>query len=270
MASHPAFTAHGFWICNVTHHRISPKPHRFKNNLFWFGLDLTRLSYLPNWFGLFSCTYPALVQFCDADFFPSSDQGKASSRIIQYLNKQGVLVPSNSHVIMLGQLRTMGYLFNPITVYFLFSPDEEPLYAIAEVTNTFYERKAFLIPRTSWDCHNKEVRFASSVPKNFYVSPFSDLTLDFSFLIQLTSNNISLEVKSVDESLSPLIYTELTGRFVPFSFFALIRQLISFPLVPLQIIIAIHWQALKLWLKRVPYHKKESSRHLQTDLLISK
>lgn len=262
------FLSHGLWACQVVHQRHTPKPHNFSNRLFWFGLELTQLSSLPRWFGLFSCETPALIQYRDADFFPSSHQGMASDRVIEYLEQQDATVPPDSRVMLLGQLRTGGYLFNPIALYVILSPQGEPLCAVAEVTNTFYERKAFLIQRTQWNPETKEATFESSMPKNFYVSPFLDLTLNFQFLITLTPQAIALTVNSLNAAQQAQIHTQLTGCFIPLTLSSLVMQLLYFPLLPLQIITAIHWQAFRLWLKKIPYHNKEENPQWQTDLLV--
>lgn len=259
---------HGFWICDVWHCRKLPTPHQFKNQLFWYGLNLSAIDRLPQWFGLFSTQKTALVQFQDSDFFPSSSSGSVSERVLNFAVQNGLQTDSDHcSVLLLGQLRTLGYLFNPIALYLVISKNGEPLCAIAEVTNTFYERKAFPIQRTHWNPDIQEAGFESSMPKNFYVSPFVNLNLDFSFKLKIDPARISLTVDSVDEAQVVQIHTALSGHYVPFRFLSLLSLLIRFPLFPLQVITAIHWQAFRLWFKKVPFHRKEESPHLQTDLL---
>jgi DUF1365 family protein len=259
---------HGFWVCDVLHCRTFPKPHQFKNQLFWYGLNLSAIDSLPNWFGLFSTQKPALVRFCDSDFFPTASSSSISERVLNFARQNGLQQnPDHYSVLLLGQLRTLGYLFNPIALYLVISQNDEPLCAIAEVTNTFYEHKAFMIQRTHWNPETREAAFESSMPKNFYVSPFLNLNLNFSFKLKINPTRIALTVNSVDEAQVVQIHTALSGSYVPFRFFSLLSLLIRFPLFTLQIITAIHWQAFRLWLKKVPYHRKEEHPHLQTDLL---
>lgn len=259
---------HGFWVCDVLHRRKLPKPHQFKNRLFWYGLNLSAIDRLPHWFGLFSRQKPALVRFRDSDFFPSTSSGSVFERVVNFAAQNGFDVnPDHCSILLLGQLRTLGYLFNPIALYLIIAQNGEPLCAIAEVTNTFYERKAFLIQRTHWNPDAQEAGFESSMPKNFYVSPFLNLNLDFSFKLKIDPAHIALTVNSVDDDQVVQIHTALSGHYVPFHFLSFLSLLFWFPLFPLQIIAAIHWQAFRLWLKKVPYHRKEENPDLQTDLL---
>jgi hypothetical protein len=129
------------------------------------------------------------------------------------------------------------------------------------VGNTFGEKKLYLLPELS-----AGDRFRLVTPKNFYVSPFSELDLDFDFKLRIPSE--SLEVH-VDDRLGEerTLLAALTGRRAALTAGRLGWFTVKYPFLTLWIITLIHWNALLLWLKRVPFHRKEARPELQRDVL---
>lgn len=259
---------HGLWVCDVLHERRTPKKHRFKNKLFWYGLNVSQLDTLPQWLGFFSKRLLSLVQFQDSDFFPTQHDGLLPSRLTTYLKvSENITIPEGSDVILLGQLRTFGYIFNPISLYVIVSPEQEPLCVVAEVTNTFYERKAFLLRRKTWESKSRTAKFTGAMPKHFYVSPFSDLTLHFNFSFLWEPDHFSLIVNSVDDNQNIHVHTKMTGSIESFSFLTFIKLFLQCPFMPQKMISMIHLQAFILWLKKIPFHQKNENLQWQNQLL---
>lgn len=264
---------HGIWTCTAVHQRLHTRAHQFTNRLFWFGMDVDRLDSVPNAPGMFSTTSPAWVQFCDADFFPTSSSGTVSSRVLQWIAEQPnhpEMDPEQCRVLLLGQLRTVGYVFNPIAMYVVTNQTGQPLCAVAEVTNTFYERKAYLLPLTHWQPDAQEARFWARLPKHFYVSPFLDLDLTFDFTFVYSPNRFTLMVNSLDAEGVVHIHTQLSGCYQPLTLSSLFKSLAQYPAMPQCMIAAIHWQAFRLWCKRIPHRQKHHNPQWQTYRIVSR
>ncbi|MBY0404629.1 MAG: DUF1365 domain-containing protein [Cyanobacteria bacterium] len=279
--------------CKVMHHRLIPKEHRFEYPMFMFYLDLDELeslSLVTSWlqvnrFGLYS--------FWEKDHLPLVGMLHLSlkERVGGYLLSQGVEKPL-VRVMLFTNLRVLGYVFNPVSFYFCFGEAGEPLGAIAEVSNTFGEMKPFWVP---WDPQQLEGYFAR-VRKHFYVSPFMNLEQFFGFRLKTPDEHLFLGVDTLqpredrshlkvldsaqgmetlenqDPALSDVTWdvhlvSTLSGNKVALTAENLWRLTWKFPLITLKVIFLIHWHALLLYRKKIPFFSKESNPHLQTQVL---
>ena len=165
-------------------------------------------------------------------------------------------------MMLLTNVSTFGYSFNPVSFYLCFDSQDKPVCSIAEVCNTHGEMKLFLLDSACLD----NATFRLPVTKHFYVSPFSDLEIKFDFIISLPNNALSMRVDDYKNGQRVLL-TSLTGKRKKFSDFNLFWYGMRFPFITLKIITLIHWQALKLYLKGMPYLKKNANLHLQKDTI---
>jgi DUF1365 family protein len=140
-------------------------------------------------------------------------------------------------------------------VFFFYDADGAPYASLVEVENTFLERKPYVVPRGDTGFHRR-------VAKHFYVSPFSDLDLAFDFRLEAPGERLRIAIDDFRGDEPELVST-LTGRRVPLTARSLAACTLKYPLITLKIIGAIHWQAFLLWIKRLPFHKKEAHRELQ-------
>jgi DUF1365 family protein len=171
-------------------------------------------------------------------------------------------------VLLLTLPRVLGYQFNPVSFYFVSTPDGAPLAAVAEVTNTFRETKVFALgPDTLRSEPALGPTFRLRVPKHFYVSPFSDVDLAFDFRLRPPGEKLALQIDDHEGERLVLVST-VTGLGAPrplrdrtLAWFSL-----KYPLVTLKVIAAIHWEALRLWAKRVPWFAKSARAADQRDL----
>jgi DUF1365 family protein len=244
--------------CSVMHRRLKPKRHEFVYRIFLFWLDLDELDDVARRIPFFSVNRRNLYSFRDADHF-SLGLKTSRSNAIEFLRRSGDMrEPSAVRVLTLP--RVFGYTFNPISVFFFYAADGVPYASVVEVENTFYERKPFHVPVAEGGR-----RFHRRVTKHFYVSPFSDLDLAFDFRLDPPGERLSLFIDDYRGEERELI-TTLTGARVPLTARKLAFFTFKYPLITLKIIGAIHWHAFRLWLKRLPFHKKEAHRDLQRDV----
>lgn len=264
------------------HHRFAPQAHRFDYRIFMFGLDLDELDILQRSLHFFSVNRPNAYSLQERDFFPTSfpphqptagakyaPTGNASahslkSRVVTYLAERGVDL-SGGRVMLITIPRVFGYLFNPVTFYFCFDRSNRPVASVAEVTNTFREMKPYLLGPDTRTETKDSATFSLRIPKYFYVSPFTDTDVLFDFTLHAPSEKLSVQIDDY-ESGQRTLTSRLTGARRPLTDARLIWFSIRYPLITLKIITLIHWQALRLHLKKIPWFAKASRPDAQRDL----
>jgi uncharacterized protein len=247
--------------CSVYHRRILPREHSFRYQLFYCYLDLDELDQVqvPRW--LFGRNRRSLYGFRDDDHLPG-DGADLKTRVLEFLSRNGIEL-EGGRVMLLTLPRVLGYVFNPVSFYFCFDASGTPRCAIAEVGNTFRELKAYLIPGP---VGAGQARFRLLTPKHFYVSPFSDLSIDFEFQLSVPGEDLDIRVDDWEGGQKTL-QSALTGRRAPFSFQHLAWLTLKYPLITAKVIFLIHAHALWLWWLRIPWHRKGDSPELQTNVL---
>ncbi len=248
--------------CSVMHHRFAPKAHHFQHDIFMFYLDLDELDSVAKKILLFSHNRKNVYSFCDQDHEPAG-QNPLKQRVLNFLQKSGIELNSSARIMLLTLPRVLGYVFNPISIYYCFDSAGEPICSVAEVGNTFREMKLYLLSPDELDANET---FQKIVPKHFYVSPFSSLDLNFDFKLKIPVEKLAIKVDDLDGDEKVLI-TTLTGKRAELTNQNLLWLTIKFPLVTLKVIFLIHWHALRLWLKRIPFYRKAANAPLQREVL---
>ncbi|HQR83565.1 MAG: DUF1365 domain-containing protein [Polynucleobacter sp. 17-46-58] len=154
--------------------------------------------------------------------------------------------------------RVLGYVFNPVSFWICTRADGQVQAVLAEVNNTFGERHCYLLHENDGSPLQSGKTFVSQ--KVFHVSPFCDVSGEyhFRFLFPQDSKSKRNSVCRIElhEGDKPLINTSISGLSQPLSRRALYLAFLRYPLMSLGVIGRIHWQALKLWIKGVPFHSK--------------
>ena len=244
--------------CRVHHSRSRPKKHAFSYRLFMFYIDLDEQATLSRHFNLIGAGGWAPYQLRTSDHY---DAGKPTIKenILAYLQSQGCQTKAIGRIHLLTHLRAFGHVFNPVSFYFVDDTQGDPLYAIAEVDNTFNEQKLFLIKGATGE------RFRQSDQKEFYVSPFSDLDTTFNFNLQRPDARLKIGInQSYEPGERPYFTSSLVGESRRISDAALSLYTLRFPAITIGILFAIHWQALLLWLKGHRARRKTERPELQT------
>jgi hypothetical protein len=256
------------------HHRFSPKIHRFVYRIFMFALDLDELDALHRRLGLFSLNRTNAYSFREKDFLPSgepmhnptasitpaSTPAGLKTRVIAHLAARDIDL-TGGRVMLVTLPRVFGYLFNPVSFYFCYDRHGRPVASIAEVTNTFKEMKPFVLgPET-----HIAGTFSLRLPKYFYVSPFTDMDVSFDFTLRAPGEKLTVQIDDYETGARTLTST-LTGTRRPLTDTRLAWFSVKYPFITLNVISLIHWHALKLYLKNVPWFAKAARPDAQRDL----
>jgi hypothetical protein len=254
------------------HQRLAPKRHQFEYGIFMALLDLDELDTLTATLRLFGRNRRRPYNFRDADHLQLREPGGAArnqpaglkTEIRSWLAEQGVATDPDCRIRLLTLPRVFGYVFNPVSFYFIETAAGEAICAIAEVGNTFGELKPYLVPLSREPIGKGDpAAFRLVAPKHFYVSPFSDLELNFDFRLRTPGGQLQIGVNDVGTDGQPVLISALTGERRPLTDGQLLRLTTRYPLVTLHVIALIHWHALKLWWKRMPLHRKAEKTELQ-------
>jgi DUF1365 family protein len=246
---------------DVMHHRFRPKSHHFNYKVFMFYLNLDQLPTLNQQHPLIGINHFNLYSFYERDYLPDETRLPLKSRLSNYLQSKDITL-GNGTVMLLSNLRVLGYVFNPVSFYFCFNNTKKPLCVVAEVGNTFYEKKLFLVPLKS----SGEFDFRSVEEKLFYVSPFSQLDLAFDFRLNIPATQLNLFINSTRAN-QPVLASSVRGKVLPLNLKTLLIITLKYPLMTWKIIMLIHFHALLLWLKKIPFFSKESSPEKQKAVL---
>lgn len=244
------------------HHRLEPKKHRFHYNVFMFYLDLDEIDSLASRFWMLSRNRFNIFSFRDSEHLQlpieHPDQSKnVKEHIVNYLTQNGFTY-KDQKIMLLTNLNMFGYNFNPVSFYFVLGENGIPHCAIAEVSNTFGEMKPYFLGP---DCFTEGV-FKLKTTKFFYVSPFIDHDASFDFHLVVPGEKLNIRIDDSKHERRFFIST-LSGVKRRLSSWRLFWYCLRFPFITLQIISLIHWNALRLWLKKVRFYKKGEFANLQ-------
>jgi DUF1365 family protein len=239
------------YVGRVRHRRFAPQPHEFGYGLFMVYLDLAELDQVFSGRWLWSARRPALAWFRRADYL--GDGNTPLDQAVRDLVEQKTGTRPRGPLRMLTHLRYFGHCFNPVTFYYCFDAAAERVETIvAEITNTpWQERHGYVLNRSMdrGDRSRHVYRFA----KNFHVSPFMPMDLDYDWRFRDPNERLSVHMsllrageKVFDATLS-LRRREITGA-------SLAWALLRFPFMTLKVIAGIYFQAALLKLKGTPFY----------------
>lgn len=236
LATQPATPA--LYRTTISHVRHTPVHHSFEYRSYSWYVDIDDLPCPPWWLRPFA-RFRAADHFSDTSLEPP--HCSLRGRLNAYFADRGVPVPQG-RITALLQARVLGYVFNPLSVFWCHDDDGTLRHVIAEVHNTYGERHAYLLPPAD---------LPVATAKAFYVSPFNQV--DGYYLVQAPRPEGEVDITvALHRDRRPAFVANLRGERRPATTREVaIMQIIS-PLAPLLVAVRIRIQGIKLWLRRVP------------------
>jgi len=238
------------YLSHVMHRRFKPVRYRFVYRVYSLLLDIDRLDELPRLSPLFSHNRFNLLGFHDRDHGPR-DGSPLRPWLDATLQRFGIDL-QGGRVELLCFPRVLGYVFNPLSVWYCRHRDGSLRAVLLEVSNTFGEWHGYVLHDSgkplSWP-----VRQSRS--KQFHVSPFIDMVADYRFRLAEPAERLEVTIREYQDGDLMLVAAQV-GEARPFDTQHLAAAFLGVPLLTLKIMVLIHWQALKIWLKGARFHPK--------------
>ncbi len=245
---------------SILHDRHSPKRYRFVHDVFMFYIDLDELPQLSKASALLGYNQARIYNFCDDDHVNLGFQA-IKDNIRSYLKRQGV----ESQVVkikLLTNVRSFGYIFNPVSFYYCFDAQSKPVCVVVEIGNTFGELKYFFLGSDK----RQEESFQDAQVKYYYISPFTDLDDTLEYNIHVPDERLFIGI-DVARKGQKYLYTSMKGQRRSLTTSNLLWYSLIYPFVTLKVIFLIHWHAAVLhFLKKIKHHPKEESPDLQREV----
>lgn len=245
----------------VTHERLHPVRHKFTYSLFQVSCDVARMSGLTRWW--FAADRRRILSLKSSDYGPQ-DGSSLDVWMRERLAESGI--PADGPIWLQTIPRIAGYAFNPVSFWYCHDRQGELRAIYADVNNTFGQHHGYLLSAPD------SVVIRSDTPlicrKVFHVSPFCDVEGQYEFRVNRRGHSWSVGIDyRVNDKL--LLRTVIGMRAEPFTGARIARAMLSQPFNAINVVLRIHWQALLLWLKRVPFYGKSPPAHspvIQTHL----
>ena len=233
----------------VIHKRFKPKIHYFKYKVFSLLIDLSELEYLSEKIKFFSHNKFNLVSFYEKDH-----GNRDGSSLVSWVKKNlenNNINSENVKIKLLCYPRILGYVFNPLSVFYIYNIDEKLICILYEVKNTFGEQHTYI-----FKVDNDQNLYQHNCSKKFHVSPFIEMNCKYFFRLLKPGEKISVIIDQYQTD-EKILYASQDGQRVDFNTKELIKSYLKHPLMTFKIISAIHFEAFKLWLKGIKFIKKK-------------
>jgi DUF1365 family protein len=240
---------HALYYGRVIHKRVQPVQHRLDYRVFSLFLDIDKLAAASAGCKLFGYNKAAPISFKDRDHGPR-DGSPLRPWVEGKLAERGIDIQGGP-IRLLCFPRLWGYVFNPLSIYFCYGPDASLRAILYEVANTFGEWHGYLL-----ECEPGAREIAQATEKVFHVSPFNRMGGTYRFNLKPPGDRLGLVIKQSDPDGEPMLVATHIGKRRELSDKTLAAAILRHPLMTLKVTVAIHWEALKLWLKGMRYVPK--------------
>jgi DUF1365 family protein len=235
------------YVGEVMHHRLRPKRHRFVYRVFTMLLDIDRLDELDRRLRLFSVDRPNLFAFYRRDHGLRDGSG-LRAWVERRLGESGITTRP-ARILLLAMPRLLGYVFNPLSIYYVFDRRDRLIAIIHQVKNTFGAQHAYTLPVDPTARDDRPIR--QRCDKAFYVSPFIEADARYHFRLNRPDEKLAVMIRETTAA-GPLMIASLAGDRRPLDDGQLLRLALCQPFMTLKVILGIHIEAFRLWRKRIP------------------
>ena len=236
------------YVGDVMHQRMKPFGHRFRYRVFSLSIDLDRLDEAGRLSALFSVNRGKLVSFHEKDHAEGRSLRSYADSLLA-----DACIERPARILLVCYPRILGYVFNPLSVYYAYDSRDVLIALIYEVRNTFGERHSYVCPVEHGEISESGVR--QTCDKLFYVSPFIGKPMRYHFRMLPPGREIRWRILETDAE-GPLLAATFSGRQKPLTGWTLGYLLAAIPFLTVKIMAGIHWEALKLWLKGAIYIRR--------------
>lgn len=244
----PNATIAHLFTAQVFHKRFKPKVNEFKYGLYYLALPVNHLEKCHS----IPINRSGLISFWEKDH-GSRAREPLQKWIYRQLKHIGLDTLVNE-ILLLAMPRVMGYGFNPVSFWLCFNKTHKLIAVVCEVNNTFGETHCYLCRNPNSEEMKPDHWFLAE--KVFHVSPFLPREGQYRFKFQITAKKLSISIHHYDSENKKKLITSLYGTLTPLTRFSLFKTSCLFPFITIKTITLIHWQALKLLLKKCRFHKK--------------
>jgi len=234
---------------NVIHKRFKPKEHFFKYKVFSLFIDLSELNELDDKLKFFSLNKFNLISFYEKDH-GERDGSSLLSWVKLNLSNNNIST-EKIKIKLLCYPRILGYVFNPLSIFFIYDKDENLISILYEVKNTFGEQHTYVFKVES---ENKLIQ--NNCSKQFHVSPFIEMNCNYFFRILNPGEKLSVIIDQYDQE-GKILFASQDGKRSDLTSENLMNSYLKHPLMTFKIISAIHFEAFKLWIKGIKLVKKK-------------
>ena len=231
----------------VRHRRVGPIRYALEHDVYYFALDLSELESVDRSLRLMSRNRPNILQFRDDDHWPEPATDIRET-VLGHLREEGE-DPTGWRIILVTSPRVFGYVFNPASFYLCRDSAGELRMVIVEVHNTHLERHLYTLrPRSD------DGRFVASMEKAFYVSPFIEMDGEYTVRVRDEPSRLSIAINERHAG-APLLATSLVLERRRLRDRSVLRMLLRHPFMTQRTMALIHWHALHLWRRGLPFRR---------------
>ena len=248
------------YVGEVFHRRTRPREHTLRYRVFTLLVDLQELDALAARTWLLSRNRWNLLSIHDRDFGERAGE-PLPAYVARVLSEAGEH-RAPSRILMSCYPRVLGYEFNPLTLFYCLDDSGDVFGVVHEVHNTFGERHTYVLQPEFRTSASDALWIHQQGSKALFVSPFAQMNMHYEFRLNVPDERQVVVIRAFDEK-GQWLTASYTASRLPLEAAQLLRCFVTLPLLTVKVIAAIHWEAARLWLKRVPWftHKPKTTDH---------